>query len=244
MLRVRAIALAAAVGAACCRGSAAIAEPAEDGQDLPQLLYFSGSDLWRQGAFLYGGAFWMPGGLSPEGFALKFVTTNGFYFYRSGALGGEQVEGFMSAASVMPGYRFTRRGLTVTAFAGPEWQNHRLVPDDPANRARGRQFGLRAAVELWCEPTATTMVSADATLSTIATSYAVRLAAGWRVFDWFYVGPEGRIYGGGSYRQMRVGLHVTGVTFGSWDWQGSAGYGFDSDDQHGAYAQVGMTVRY
>lgn len=243
MLRIGSIAAAVAFAVACCRGTTAAGQPADDGHDLAHVLFFSGGDLWRQGAFLYGGAMWMPDGLAADGFVLKLLAAHGFYRYRSGALGGVQVKGFLTGASVMPGYRFTRSGLTVTAFAGPDWQNHFLVPDDPDNPARGRHIGLRGAIDVWAEPTTTSMVSANATFSTIASSYAARLATGWRVFDWFYLGPEGRIYGAGSYRQMRLGVQVTAVKFGSWEWEGSIGYAFDSDDQRGAYAQIGLNVR-
>ncbi len=51
----------------------------------------------------------------------------------------------------------------------------------------------------------------DASLSTVGPSYNVRIAAGLRTFDAFYVGPEVQAFGAGdNYHQLRAGLHVTG----------------------------------
>jgi len=32
------------------------------------VLLFAGSDIWRDGAFLYGGSLWSPAGLDADGF--------------------------------------------------------------------------------------------------------------------------------------------------------------------------------
>ncbi len=42
----------------------ALAAPADDAT----LLFFGGTDLWRYGAFLYGGAIWSPSGVDNSGF--------------------------------------------------------------------------------------------------------------------------------------------------------------------------------
>ena len=68
--------------------------------------------------------------------------------------------------------------LTVTVFLGVDFQQHRLTPDDPSAGLRGSYDGARTGFELWYEPTAATMVAADASLSTIGPSYNVRLATG------------------------------------------------------------------
>jgi hypothetical protein len=38
------------------------------------------------------------------------------------------------------------------------------------------------------------MVAADASLSSIATGYSARAAYGWRLHDWFYLGPEAQTF--------------------------------------------------
>jgi Cellulose biosynthesis protein BcsS len=64
---------------------------------------------------------------------------------------------------------------------------------------RGTSVGLRIAIDLWHEPTPQTMIAADISLSSIATSSSARAAYGWRVFGEMlggvYVGPEAQCFG-------------------------------------------------
>ena len=55
----------------------ATAAPANDAT----LLAFGGTDLWRYGAFLYGGTLWSPGGVDNSGFTLKTQLSGGVYGY-------------------------------------------------------------------------------------------------------------------------------------------------------------------
>jgi len=128
-------------------------------------------------------------------------------------------------------------------FIGPEIQRNRLWPDDPGNRLRGSKFGLRFAIEFWSEPTPTTMMAADASLSSIATNYSARAALGWRVLDRFYAGPETQVYGGDGYRQLRFGVHLTAFKIGSSEWSAAGGWAIDTDNRSGPYLRVGVMQR-
>jgi hypothetical protein len=46
----------------------AATEAFADGADDRTVLLFAGTDIWRDGAFLYGGELWSPAGLDHEGF--------------------------------------------------------------------------------------------------------------------------------------------------------------------------------
>src|SRR5688572_14943138 len=94
----------------------ALASEQQAGRDAARFLLFSGTDLWRQGGFAHGGVLWSPGGLDREGFVLKVTAGGGAYRYISGALGNAEVTGRQFSGSVLPGWRFTRDQLTVTAF--------------------------------------------------------------------------------------------------------------------------------
>ena len=114
-------------------------------------------------------------------------------------------------AQLLPGWRFKRGRLELKVFAGLDIKNDVTNPYDPANRLHGTSFGVRAAVNLWFEPTPATMFAADASLSSIATSYSARLAYGWRLRDWFYLGPEAQTFACVGYSQLRFGVHLTGL---------------------------------
>jgi hypothetical protein len=225
---------------------AAYARPAANppARDQARFLLFSSTDLWRHGGFAHGGVLWAPAGLDRQGPVLKLMFGGGVYRYRSGALANAEVRGNLLAASILPGWRFVRDGFTVTVFLGVDFQRHRLAPDDLSAGLRGNYVGARTGFDLWYQPTAATMFSADASFSTVGPSYNVRLATGLRAFDWFYFGPEVEAFGAGSnYQQFRAGLHATGLRTGEFEWSAGAGWATDTDHRSGAYGKLGVFTR-
>ncbi len=213
-------------------------------RDDDTLLFFSGTDLWRQGSFSFGGGVWSPGGIDREGFAFKLLAGAGTYQYLSGTLGDIEVTGRQFTGFAMAGYRFVRDKLFVTVFAGVDSQYHWFTPYDPTNNLRGLHTGIRGAIELWYEPNALTMWAADASVTSVGPSYSARLAFGWRVFDSFYIGPEvGGFAGGDSYKQWRAGIHVTGFRTSTVEWSLAAGWASDSGGHEGPYGRVGLIAR-
>jgi hypothetical protein len=233
----------AALGWFCVCLAAAAAEDEER-----SVILFSGRDLWRNGAFTYGGLLVAPNGFDDDGLLLKVLLSSGVYRYAAGDLGGARVIGAEAAAQVLPGWRIKRRGVEFKVFLGPDWERHWLWPDDPGNRVRGAQFGLRFAAELWTEPTPDTMLTGDLSLSSIATNWSGRLAGGWRVLDdlfedGFYVGPEVQYFGADGYRHLRVGAHLTGLKADSHEWSAALGWARDSDGVSSPYARINVTTR-
>jgi hypothetical protein len=222
----------------------ALAEAEIAGQNEARFLLFAGTDLWRHGGFGHGGLLWSPDGLNRDGVVLKLAFSGGSYSYISGALGNAEVHGRQLAASVLPGWRFVRPGFVVTVFAGLDVQNHELSPDDPSAGLRGSYYGVRTGFELWYEPTANTMVAADASLSSVGPSYSARLAAGLRWFGWWYVGPEIQGFAADdNYRQVRAGVHVTGFRTRAVEWSAGFGWANDSDDRSSLYGKLGIIAR-
>jgi len=219
----------------------ASAAPVEGG-DGARFIFFSGTDVWHEGAFAYGGVLWSPGGLDKEGFTLKALLSGGQYRYKSDAL-GTQVTGIETAGRFLPGWRFKHGTLEVKIFAGLDVENHRLLPDDPTSGLRGHEAGVRGAFDLWYEPTPATMIAADGSLSSIAGSYSARAAFGWRTFDLFYAGPEVQAFACDGYSQLRFGAHVTALKTGEIEWSFAAGWARDSDRRTGAYGRIGVLMR-
>lgn len=69
--------LAAAAGSLLC----AAAAHAGDDEDATTIL-FSGRDIWRNGAFAYGGFLTAPGGFDDDGVMLKLLMSGGLYRYK------------------------------------------------------------------------------------------------------------------------------------------------------------------
>jgi hypothetical protein len=209
-------------------------------------MLFSGRDIWRNGAFAHGGFIVAPSGLDQDGLLLKIMLSGGLYRYDAQNL-GERVVGAEWLTQVLPGWRMKRGNVELKVFMGPEIQNHHLWPDDPANRLRGYSYGLRVAAEMWYEPTAETMIAADISLSSIATSNSTRAAYGWRVLEemlgGIYIGPELQYFGSAGYRHARLGLHITSVKTEDTEWSAAAGWARDSTGRSSPYVRLGVLRR-
>lgn len=239
-----AVITAAAFVLYCVWGVTGRAQAGDD--DYAHLMLFSGRDLWRNGAFAYGGFVFAPGGFEQDGLLLKVLLSGGVYRYDAENL-GDRIIGVEWLGQVLPGWRIKRGDAEFKFFLGPELQNHHLSPDDPANRLRGHSFGLRAAAELWYESTPDTMVVADVSLSTIATSNSARIGFGWRVFEnmlgGVYVGPEVQYFGSIGYRQLRLGAHITSTKTDDVEWSAAAGWADDSRGRVSPYLRLSVLKR-
>lgn len=239
------VAVAFLVGAVCLPGGRSLAG-ADD--DEVRVLMFSGRDIWRNGAFVHTGLLVAPGGFEQDGLMLKLLIGGGLYRYNSGSLGGERVVGFEWMHQAMAGFRIKRGDAEFKYFFGPEWQRHKLWPNDTGNRLSGQNFGLRMTGELWYEPLRDALIAGDVSISTIASSHASRLAFGWRVAqalftDGVYVGPEGQYFGSDSYRQRRLGLHITSMKTDATEWSAAGGLARDTDGNVSLYLRLGLSQK-
>lgn len=205
-----------------------------------RFLFFAGLDLWGKGGSVHGGALWAPKGLAQDGFIMKLLTGGGSYQYISN---GRIIRGRHTFNAVMPGYRFSGHGFEARLFAGIDFQQHWLSPADPANRLRGSHTGVRVNGELWWEPLPATMLSSSFSVSSIGPNYSLRGAAGWKLFDSFYIGPEAETFSDLRYRQYRIGAHVTALRTGNVEWTAGVGYAQDSSNGSGVYGRLGFLVR-
>lgn len=236
-----AAAMAAVLWLGTAQRACAQSDADADGRDaVERRLLFSGGDLWRQGGFLHAGFVWSPDGLAAEGLALKAMAGAGRYRYRSG---DAEVVGTLFAASAQAGWRFKRESVEATLYAGVDAQAHRLAPDDPGARLRGAHVGARFSAEIWLEPTPQSMLQGWATWSSVDGGYAARAAAGWRLLNQLYCGPEAQAFGDGAYRQVRIGVHLTAWRAGGLEWSAGAGFLADQAGDRGGYLRIGLLAR-
>ena len=210
---------------------------------MPDFLLFAGTDLWRYGAFLYGGGLWSPAGVDRDGFTLKALLNGGAYTYKAGDLNAD-VDGRMVSAAALPGWRLTRDGLTVSVFAGPVMQDYRLTPFDPGSKLHGFYVGAQLATEVWYQPTADTMAAVNGSIASIGPTGSVRAAFGMRAFDAMFVGPETAMLWCGDFQQMDFGAHVTAFHFNAMEWSAGSGWAIASDHRSGPYLRLGVTAKY
>ncbi len=230
--------------------------PARANDDKTTMLLFSGHDIWRNSAFLYGGLLVAPGGFDRDGLMLKLLYSNGAYRYKSGYLGGREVIGAQFVGDLMPGWRIKRHGVEIKFFFGLDVEQHRLWPNDPSGKLRGGAIGARVAAEFWYEPTPATLLTGDISLASIAINNSARLAYGWRVFEdgWrvfderlggggFYLGPEIQYFASDGYRHWRIGSHLTGLKIGRYEWSAAIGWASDSDSRSSPYVRLNFLTR-
>ncbi len=199
----------AAIAATVLVLCAIAAQAGTEGPENPSILFFAGTDLWRDGAFLNGGLLWSPAGLDKSGFTLKVLLNGGDYTYPSSGLQVD-VNGVMISAAALPGWRWTREGLAVDVFAGPVVQNYRLTPYDPGSRLHGSYAGGQLASDVWYQPNQATMIALDGSIASIGLLGSARAAFGWRSSEPFFVGPETQALWCVDYQQLRFGAHITG----------------------------------
>jgi hypothetical protein len=88
------------------------------------------------------------------------------------------------------------------------------------------------------------MIAAHAFVTAVGPSYSARLAAGWRVFERYYLGPEIQAFAfDDNYRQVRAGLHITALRLGAWEWSGALGWAGDNDHRSSLYGRLGVLTR-
>lgn len=203
-------------------------------------LLFGGYDLWRNGASLYGGFEWFGGGTAENGPVVRLMASEALERYQAGRF---TYINDISRASVLAGWRFKFGAFELKILAGPDIENRASMPDYREQRWRGTHGGVRIAVESWAEPTPETMLSSSFYATTIAGSYGARLAAGWRMFDAFWVGPEMSGSSDEFSRQTRIGIHLTGFEMAAMEWSAAAGYVRDSYGRSGIYSRLGASLR-
>jgi hypothetical protein len=244
---LRACCVAVAVLACGSRALAQALEPdapqpdsLSGGTRIERVLLYAGFDIWRYGRAGYGGFYWAPDGLNNDGFITRLFVSRGVERYDAGS---KRFNTDIVRAAPLAGWRLSQGTLELKVFAGPELENRVLTPDVPPAAYRGTHIGARVATELWWEPMPEMMLTSALSASTNATSQSARAAAGWRVFDRFWAGPEISASSDAFSQQARIGVHLTGFRLDTLEWSAAVGYVTDSYHRSGVYGRIGVLTR-
>jgi hypothetical protein len=227
---------AAAVGRAAAQDAALLATGPEDASppSPERFLLFSGVDLWRASAAAYGGLHWAPGGLNEDGLVARLLLSRNVERYAD-------TSSTISRVSALAGVRVKLDAFELKLMAGPQLESN--DPTSPAATLRGTRLGLQAVAETWWEPAPELVLASSWSVTTLGTGYGGRLAAGLRLFDMIWSGPEVSGFTDAFSTQYRVGLHLTGLRWQDLEWSAAAGYLQDSYHRNGAYGRVSVLVR-
>ncbi|MCG6207201.1 cellulose biosynthesis protein BcsS [Rhodopseudomonas sp. HC1] len=210
------------------------------GSATDPVLLFGGYDVWRNGHTIYSGLHWAANGLDHDGFVIRLSISNSAERYFTPRR--TYVTDIFRAA-VMPGWRFKVGAFELKLFGGPDFEHHNLTPAALQTDWRGPHLGLRIGGEAWAQPIPELMLAASFDATTIAEGFGFRAAAGWRLLDAFWLGPE--FYGSRDElsRQTRFGLHMTGLQSGPVQWSAAMGVLRDSLGRDGNYARLAAQIR-
>jgi hypothetical protein len=210
------------------------------GTKVERVLLYAGFDIWRAGRGGYGGFYWAPDGLNNDGFIARLFVSDGVERFDTGA---KRFNTTIVRAAPLAGRRFKQGDFEIKFFAGPELENRILTPDIPTASFRGTKLGARVAAESWWEPMPELMLASAFSASTNAASHSARAAAGWRMFDRFWAGPEISGSRDAFSTQLRIGAHLTGLRTADLEWSAAAGYVTDSFHRSGIYGRIGVLTR-
>lgn len=204
-----------------------------------RLMYFGGIDAskWSFGAF--AGAQWMPNGFDRDGFILRLFVSESLerYVDRFGRYDTQ-----IGRAYLMPGYMFRIGRMEAQLLVGPDAEVDLLFQNGRPDRWRSR-LGVRGIADLWWEPTPELMVQYALSGTTIDSGYNTRIAAGWRLFDSFWIGPEAALSADYFSRQTRLGVHLTGLRTNDYEWTFAVGRVSDDFGRDGIYGRFGIMLR-
>lgn len=204
-----------------------------------RLVYFGGMDAskWSIGAF--GGVQWMPNGPNRDGFILRMFLSESLERYTDGR---NKYDTRIGRAYLMPGYLIRTGRLETQLLLGPDAEVDVLFQNGHARRWR-RRVGIRGIADLWWEPTRELMLQATLSATTIDSGFNTRIAAGWRLFDSFWIGPEATFSSDYFSEQTRLGAHLTGLRTNDYEWTFAAGRVTDNFGRDGIYGRFGVMLR-
>jgi hypothetical protein len=197
---------------------------------LEHFLFYSGFDIWRFGRAGYGGFYAAPDGLGNDGFLAQLFVSDGRELYSAGA---KRFTTNILRLSLSPGWRLSQGSFELKVFAGPELES--------ASQS-ATHIGARIAAETWWEPIRELALSSSFSATTNFNAWTGRSAAGWRVLDQFWAGPEILASGDIDSKQYRVGAHLTGFRLAAFEWSLAAGFVQDSFHRSGVYGRIGVSA--
>ena len=153
------------------------------GFNFEQALYFGGIDMQRYGFGAYVGTVWSP---SPnrDGLLFRLFASDGIDSFRTPKT---TFSSHTMRAAFTPGYRISRSGFELSAYAGVDVLARANLPINKTTRLQP-DFGMRLLADFWWEPRNAMMIAANLSMTTIEASFYGRLAAGIKIFD-IWTGP-------------------------------------------------------
>jgi len=193
------LALGALAGPAVADGSLK-----DDSQPSPPergSFFFGYDGVTGANYYIEGFMFALNGDMSRDGWVIRSYASRVDYDLDPGTGRGYQADALL-------GYRVDRNSWNGGIYAGFDWQNYQLKPDDPTLEVRGTEMGFKVAGDFETSDDLPYYLALDGYYSTAFDSYWVRGRAGWN-FNRLAFGPEVIALGNEDFDAQRVGGFAT-----------------------------------
>jgi hypothetical protein len=172
-----------------------------------RLFAFGGVDTARDSTSAWIGLVASPmAKLGDNGARIRIMGGYGRYSYQTGNVPGGINDGEYSSGEFMLGWRHDLSGVVVTAYLGAHVEHHSLANPDPGNPASGTETGIKGIVELFARPAPGWIASANASLSSVYTSYSLRALVARELHSKLLLGFEAALLGNERYHEPRAGI--------------------------------------
>jgi len=201
---------------------------------------FTGLNARENSLYAYaGGVTALNGNLGMDGFLLRGVVGYGDYSYQAGTT----VDGELWQFDATVGYQVYSDSVRLSAYAGYNYQDHSLSPNDPGNSTRGGHSGFIGQLELETLQSQAYYLSGMGSYSTANDSYWTRGRAGFRMGD-FVLGGEAVFDGHNEYNARRFGGFAMIQTMMGFSIDVAIGHSHASGSQggDGVYGSAGISV--
>ncbi len=184
------------------------------------------------------------GNLTETGTRFRIEGLSGNYAYIPNTIPREVIRAKQTAGTASFGYQWMGHDTTLALYMGAIIQTVSLSVADTNNGVVGNRVGMKVSAEAYTHPNAQTMAFGYASYSSLNSSYYTRLKYGWAIGENTYVGPEISALGDAQSRQLRLGVHMTGLRVASMQLGLSGGFMNDRALGNGVYGILDARVGF
>ncbi len=214
-------------------------------------LGFAGVDARERSYYGYVGVrHHFSGDMTTDGFLLRAVGLYGAYDYDSTAVAGGEVDADVISGDAEIGYQKIFGGVALRAYAGVEYEDHDLSPNNSFDSNEGSDVGVRLQGEIETDFFSPYYGNLIVSYGGAKERLWARLRGGYNL-DGYIFGPEAQVSNNEESTDRRLGAFVmvpllaqTGV--GPLGLSVSAGYSDTSDRRGGAspYGNLELAIGF
>jgi hypothetical protein len=199
---------------------------------------------WLEDSNFYyiGGEAALNGDLSRPGFLVQAFGGLGDYEYPNSGVPGGVVSGDLYEVSGLLGYQFFAGNVKLAAFAGVDWQDNRLSPNDPSNSVSGSETDFITTASMETTGPKRLYLKLYGGYSIVNQTYWAKSRVAYKFGEGrrLKIGPEGAFYGNENSNNQQLGAFISIPLGQQFDVTLAGGYNFVANDEF--FGQVGNAV--